>query len=144
MIAQAYENPAPRPNQVSQNTQNTQPTSYEQPEDRYHTIVPQSHGTKYTLEADGEVKEIIDSISPELRNAFVILAIKNLKNDSLYGSFFKVKAPEEIKEELLEAESLAPQGPMMSQQNMQQMQQTSSAPEQSPQTQALNDTFREW
>jgi len=141
MIAQGYENPPQRPQQVQQ-TQQT--IAYEQPEDKFNTIVPSLSGTRYTLEADGETKEIIDSISPELRNAFVILSIKNLKNDPLYGSFFKVKAPEEIREELQEAESLASQGSMMQQpaQNAQPV--STGIPAASPQTEALNDTFSSW
>jgi len=137
MIQHAYENPVKKPQQSVQ-----QATAYEQPEDKYRTSIPNVSGAKYTLEADGEVKEIIESISPELRNAFVILSIKNLKNDPLYGSFFKVKAPEEIQEELQEAESLVQQSSMMGQPV--QTQQTTGIPEQAPQTQALNDTFSEW
>jgi hypothetical protein len=141
MIQHAYENPVKKPQQSVQPA-----TAYEQPEDKYRTSIPNVSGAKYTLEADGEVKEIIESISPELRNAFVILSIKNLKNDPLYGSFFKVKAPEEIREELQEAESLVPpQGPIMRQpsQNAQPVQST-SIPAASPQTEALNDTFSSW
>jgi len=138
MITQAYENPTPRPQQEPA-------TAYEQPEYKFNNVVPPLSGTRYTLEVDEETKEIIYSISPELRNAFVILSIKNLKNDPLYGSFFKVKAPEEIREELQEAESLAPQGSMMGQpsQNAQPAQST-GIPAASPQTEALNDTFSSW
>jgi hypothetical protein len=95
MIAQAY-------NSSNNETHPTQPreTAYTRPEQSYQTIPNFGEGAKYTLDADAETKEIIESISVELRNAFVLLAIKNLKNDGIYQSFFKLKNKEEIIEEL--------------------------------------------
>ena len=75
----------------------TQQPAYSTPENKYPNT---TEGIIFTVEADEEVKEIINSISPELRNAFILIAIKKLKEDSLFGTYFKIKNIDEIKEEL--------------------------------------------
>jgi len=49
-----------------------------------------------TIQTDDECNTILNSISPELRNAFILLSIKKLSTDSIYFDFFKIKSEEEV------------------------------------------------
>lgn len=136
MIAQAYDQTVQQP---------TQP-AYSKPEATFQTNQIPQGGSKYMLEVDEEAKEIIQSISPELRNSFVILAIKNLKNDSLYGTFFKIKELEEIQEEIKQTEALTTSNSLAGP-NIRSMQTTNSPVvpmAQTPETENLNNAFSTW
>jgi len=52
--------------------------------------------TTFCTDLDNETDDILNSISEPLRNAFILLAIKNLKLDPIYSFFAKEVESDEI------------------------------------------------